>query len=317
MQAALIVIYNHKYDKNINLIERLYKNRFSNIYHLVPFYTGNQGNVVHVYENSKYFQGYVAQGLDWFYNKRFTHYFFVADDMILHPDINENNYFEYFNLDEKKSFIPEFFSIYKSNWFWPHTKDAISFQISQEGIEVKDELPDADDAENRLLKNGALTRPLLQEKPLKWKHLYGKLNRNMFYKKNRDPFLHWLNDSIHKKKYSLNYPLVGGYSDIFIVSSQTIKTFGHYCGVFSALKLFVEVALPTALALSSEEIITEKDLPVKGKPLWKQEEQYEYLSPYQNNLEQLVKNFPDVLYIHPVKLSCWDCSFLENQSVKQ
>ncbi|MDR2085893.1 MAG: hypothetical protein LBP72_01840 [Dysgonamonadaceae bacterium] len=301
----MIVIYNHKYDKNIPLIERLYKDRFSTIYHLVPFYTGDRENVIPVYENSKYFQGYVAQGLNRFYNERFTHYFFVADDMILHPDINENNYFEYFNLDEKKSFISDFFSIYKSDWFWPHTKDAVFFQVSQEGIEVKSELPDAVEAEKRLLKTGAINRPLQEEEPLKWKHLYGKLNRNLFYKKNRDPFLHWLNDSIHKKRYSLTYPLAGSYSDIFIVSAQTVKTFGHYCGVFAALKLFVEIALPTALALSSEAIVTESDLPIKGKPLWK-EEINEYLSPYQADLELLMKNFPDVLYIHPIKLSRWN-----------
>jgi hypothetical protein len=306
MNVALIVIYNHKYDKNIKLIERLYKNRFSNIYHLVPFYTGDQENVIPVYENSRYFQGYVAQGLSRFYNKRFAHYFFVADDMILHPDMNENNYFEYFNLDAEKSFISEFFSVYRTDRFWPHAKEAIFFQMSQEGIEVKKELPDAGEAERRFLKNGAISRPLQQEDPLKWKHLYGKLNRNMFYKKNRDPFLHWLGDSIHKKRYTLNYPLVGGYSDIFIISSQTIKTFGHYCGIFTALNLFVEIALPTSLALSSGKIITEKDLPVKGKPLWIPEV-YEYLLPFQNNLELLMKNFPDVLYIHPVKLSQWDC----------
>jgi hypothetical protein len=134
----------------------------------------------------------------------------------------------------------------------------------------------------------------------------------MFYKKNRDPFLHWLGDSIRKKRYSLSYPLVAGYSDIFIVSAPAIKTFGHYCGVFSALNLYVEIAIPTALAMSSEAIVTGKKLPVKGKPLWIPEV-YEYLLPYQNNLELLMKNFPDVLYIHPVKFSQWDCSFINKR----
>jgi hypothetical protein len=309
MNVVLIIIYNHKYDKNIKLLEQLYKNRFSTIYHLAPFYTGDRENVIPVYENSKCFQGYVAQALNRFHNEHFTHYFFVADDMILHPDINENNYFEYFNLDAEKSFLPEFFSIYRSDRFWPHAKEAVFFQLLQEGIEVKNELPDAVDAENRLLKNGAISRPLQQETLLKWKHLYGKLNRNMFYKKNRDPFLHWLKDSILKKRYSLNYPLVGGYSDIFIVSAQSIRLFSHYCGVFAALNLFVEIALPTSLAFSSEKIVTEKDLSIQGKPLWKPEID-EYLQPYQHNLERLLKNFPDVLYIHPVKLSQWDCSCL-------
>lgn len=40
--VALIVVYNHRYDRNIEVVERIYAGRFSNIFHLVPFYDGTK-----------------------------------------------------------------------------------------------------------------------------------------------------------------------------------------------------------------------------------------------------------------------------------
>jgi hypothetical protein len=310
MKVALIVIYNHKFDKNIALIEKIYEKRFSIIYHIVPFYTGNQPNVIPVYENSIYFEGYVAQGLKSFYCPDITHYFFIADDLVIHPDINENNYFEYFHLTETKSFITNFLNLYKS-LFWAHTFDAFAFQLTKRYVEVKNEFPDYKDAENLLLKSGAIQQPLKYEKPVIGKHLYGYLRQNLFNKRTWKRFFQWLYVIVFRKGYTLSYPLTASYSDIFIVSGKSIKPFCHYCGIFAALELHVEVAIPTALGLSSDEkIVTESDLPIKGKPLWPNEGMKEFLSPYRNNLDILMKNYPEVLYIHPIKLSQWDCSFV-------
>jgi hypothetical protein len=307
MHVVLIVIYNHKYDKNIEIIEAIYKNRFSNIYHLVPFYTGSKANVIPVYENSLYFQGYVSQGLEIFFDERATHYFFVADDMLINPEINENNYSDYFKLTENKAFIPDFFSLYRR--YWPANKNAFSFRTVKLGLEVKHELPSYEEAEERLLKNGAIEKALKYEKPVMWQHLYGKLSTEWLFK-DKMSTLHWLFDFFLRKKYTLNYPLVASYSDIFIVPQENITQFCHYCGAFAALELFVEVAIPSALALSVENIVTGKKLSFEGKPLWETKD-YELLLPYKNNLELLMKHYPDnVLYIHPVKLSQWDCSFL-------
>lgn len=315
MKVALIVIYNHRYDKNIDIIETLYKNRFSNIYHLVPFYTGKKDNVIAVYENSLYFQGYVAQGLKSYFREEYKHYFFVADDMILNPDINENNYSDFFGLKDNSSFISEFFSLYKKDWYWSHAIDAFTFQLTKRKVEAVKELPTFNEAEKKLLQNKAIDRVLKDEEPLKWEHLNGKPSLNLLRKEGRKRFSDWLRNTIRGRRYSLSYPLVGSYADIFIVSSDNIKQFCHYCGVFAALDLFVEIALPTALALSAESVITEKELQYKGKPLWKEEE-YELLLPYKSNLKLLLEKFPEnVLHIHPIKLSQWDCSFL-NQEIE-
>lgn len=51
-KIALMVIYNHRYDNNIPIIEDLYNNKFSHIYHIVPFYDGDKRNVISVYDSS-------------------------------------------------------------------------------------------------------------------------------------------------------------------------------------------------------------------------------------------------------------------------
>src|SRR6218665_624801 len=105
-KVALVIIYNHQYNKNIEKLEEVYGNWFSHIFHLVPFYAGDKPNVIAVYESSYYFQGYVAQGLKRFFSPEFDHYLFIGDDLMVNPVINENNYSLHLNLDVKTSFIP-------------------------------------------------------------------------------------------------------------------------------------------------------------------------------------------------------------------
>ncbi|MBR2165594.1 MAG: hypothetical protein IJ915_03500 [Paludibacteraceae bacterium] len=90
-KIALLIIYNHRYDKNIDRLENLYKGKFSHIYHIMPFYDGNIENVIPVYESSYRFQSYITQAFQHLKDKGFTHYFIVADDMLLNPQINETN----------------------------------------------------------------------------------------------------------------------------------------------------------------------------------------------------------------------------------
>ena len=113
--------------------------------------------------------------------------------------------------------------------------------------------------------------------------------------------------------------MIGGYSDIFLISSNTIKEFCHYCGVFAATKLFVEIALPTSIVLTAQEIITEKDIDFAGKALWpdgwvrmggnfeRAYNDFDEIEKFNYNLKDLLTNFPkNYLYIHPVKLSKWN-----------
>lgn len=60
-KVALLVVYNHRYDKNIARMRELYAKRFSHIYHIMPFYDGQKQDVIPVYESSYCFSGYLSQ----------------------------------------------------------------------------------------------------------------------------------------------------------------------------------------------------------------------------------------------------------------
>lgn len=310
--VTLIVIFNHRYDKNLPYLEEMYKNRFSNRYYLMPFYDGKQENVIPVYDRSIFFQGYIAQAANIFIKPGIKHYLFIADDMIIHPDINENTYKEYFEVDDSQSWIPELLPLQDIYKPWNGTLEAVFYQKKQPWIEVDGELPPYEEAVQRFKNQG------VEIKELKRKEIFGSLfaknsplSRKIFlfmrlFSRIKHPF---------KNAYKLPYPFCGSYSDICLVSGKSIKRFAHYCGVFSSTLLDVEVALPSALVLASEsKILSEKTTKRKGLAYWnpwgafyKNEEQLiGKLDEKFKNLNDMIENFPDdQIYIHPVKLSKW------------
>jgi len=299
--VALIILFNHRYDKNIEILERIYKERFSYIFHIIPFYDGEKTNVIPVYENSYNFEGYIAQAYRHIYKEDFAHYFFVADDLILNPIINERNYKEHLKLNESTCFLPYFNELHKipENQFWSRVVEAYQYKVKCDGVESANEIPNYEDALSELQRFG------LEIKPLKYNQIFHskKFPKQFYNYKKLLVYLKWFKKSRRKIDYHLPYPLVGGYADIFVISGDVIKKFSHYCGVFAATDLFVEIAIPTAIALSAKEIVTEKDLLLKGKALWSDEELKE-LDKFDNQLKNYINNFPkEYIYLHPVKLS--------------
>lgn len=299
-KVALIIIYNHQFNANIDILERMYGNRFDDIYHLIPFYNGDKDNVIPVYDSSHYFQGYVAQGLKCFFKDHYTHYLFIADDLILNPVVNQDNYTEFFRLKDSSSFLPGFIPLHDTTW-WERAGEAYRYTVDVPGVEAKNQLPSYDVALNKLGDVGLELKPLrfdqIWKRPITKKDWIKRLVTDRHYS---------MKNHLAGKKYHLPYPLVGSYSDIFAVSSDVIKEFCHYCGVFAATRLFVEVALPTSLVLSTKEIVTEEQTPLKGGSLWTAED-YKILDSYDKKLKSLLASFPEgLLYLHPVKLSQWD-----------
>jgi len=86
-------VYNHKHN-NIDKLHRIYGQRFSNCYHLIPFYDGDHPNAVPIYESSYTYQGYFAQSYKYMNNEEFSHYMFIADNLILNSRLNESNIVE-------------------------------------------------------------------------------------------------------------------------------------------------------------------------------------------------------------------------------
>jgi hypothetical protein len=302
-KVALVIIYNHQYNKNIDVLEHIYKNRFSNIYHLVPFYRGVKENVIAVYDSSYYFQGYVAQGFRSFFSKEYEHYFFIGDDLLLNPIINEMNYKDELRLDSASCFIPRLSSIDERNVYWANNITALFYNKQSPGVEAVNQLPDYNEA-LKLLK-----RFDIDNKPLRFHQIWERpVTLLQWLKKCQvEPafVFRFLKARLINKAYHISYPLVRSYSDIFVVSADAISIFCHYCGSFAATKLFVELAIPTAMVFSAKEIVTEKDISLKGRALWTKED-FPILDKYDSKLQHLLDQFPlGNLYIHPVKLSKW------------
>ena len=323
-KVALIIIFNHRYDKNIQTLEQVYKNKFSHIYFIVPFYDGTKPNVIPVYDNSYFFEGYLAQGYRHYFDSAYEHYFFVADDMILNPAITEHTYTRYFGLQEGDSFIPEILSLHRlsnndtllfrpvlgkgnkvKNYWW-RIQQAVSYSPQQQGVESNTEIPSYADAENKLKQHG------FEIKQLHHTDVHGGMHPSTSnYVKLKQRVKNYLNHKKQDEYYHLKYPLVASYSDIIIVHKDAIQKFTHYCGVFAATELFVEFAVPTALLLATGQVKTEPVIGRRGILYWnydpEQIEKYNHdMQQYHFELQQLLEKFPaDKLYIHPIKLSKW------------
>lgn len=283
--VVLVIIHNHPHYANIATLDRLYGSRFRHIRHLAPFFTGSASHVVPVYENSRCFQGYVSQAVSRIVDDAFDHYLFVADDLLLRPDISEDTYRERLRLGPEACFLPGFVELHRLTEYWPRATEAARWNPNVLGAQIVGLLPDASTAAARFARFGLTAEPL-----------------TYFQVMNRQP----ATDAERRVRYAMRYPLVGGYSDIFAVSRRCIRPFAHLCGLFAVGRLFVELAIPTALVLAADEIVTEQALPYQGRALWTAEDRA-ILDRYGGSLRRLLDEFPDQhLYLHPIKLSQWD-----------
>lgn len=305
-KPCLLIVFNHRFDKNIPVLEKIYSSRFSHIYFLVPFYNGDHPNVIPVYESSNFFQSYFAQGYNRFFREDFTHYIFTGDDCLLNTSVNENNFMEKIGLPEKTDFIPGFIQLHtlKGRPWW-HTFKGVDFFNNRRGAEVKRELPSREEAVEKFKQHGMEVMPLTKE------NIFGTENPP-----NKKWWEYWLFKQYHLYKWKqykkngkieLPYPVAGSYSDVLIVTKESIYDFCRYCGIMAAVGLFVELAIPTALLLASDKIVQEKDVLLKGKALWSAEETEAVENQFNRSLASLMKGFPaDQLFYHPVKLSKWN-----------
>jgi hypothetical protein len=320
-KVALIVIFNHRYDGNLEKLDRLYGSRFSSIRYLMPFYDGPRADVVPVYENSHYYQGYIAQAAERFQRKEYTHYVFIGDDLILNPGLNESNVCGVLGLNENTAFTDDFRPLHTAKQWWPRKREALEFFINAKGSEGVRYLPAKHEIELRLKRYGyepdqrlghtnawqppVYSAPGPRAQSRQASEWFGRLkDRTMarfFYA------VEWLN---YRRKqwrtYPLPFPLIGGFSDFFVLPAASLRRFTHYCGIFASMKLFVELAIPTALAMASEDVRTVSQSAYRSGYLWSQPEVTALEQAHNGSLDHLLSHFPqDILFYHPVKLSRW------------
>ena len=346
--AALIVIYNHNFEKNISKIKHIYSTRFSRIIQIMPFYQGNDPDVIGVYDAAWQFNGYITQALPrLLQEKDISHYVVIADDIILHPELNEFNICQKLGIDEETAYIRDNYLIneemmYSLDWaFYSYSR----MMAPGTSCEFKSFIPSIEEARQHCARHGfdwsqgapdSIIKSYLVQKKASHEFLGEMLPsdtqgiRAMLRKHIalgltmaecvlKKPFC-GLSDTIFldtMKKYARFfakstkkseplYPLFWAYSDVMILPVKKIEAFAHLCGVFSAMRLFVEVALPTALVFTMDKIKTDKDIPYRGIPIWGAERLTGLHDEHNGSLAHLISNWPDdVLFYHPIKLSKW------------
>lgn len=299
-EVSLVFVHNHRFESNLARLDQLFGERFHHIQHLVPFYRGAVQNVIPVYDSSHRFENFFAQGQPQFLNAGCTHYLFCADDLILNPRLNESNLCAELGLDEHSGYIKFLEPITEVPFVWPHTTGALAALAGNNGTNWKMELPDEPVACERFGAHGLKV---------------GQLSLQQFKKgirpKQALQFLNYVALRVRNGARSWKeiahppYPLIAGYADLLVVPAEAVADFCHYCGVFAAAGVFVELAASTALALSCRRVVCEKDVKWKGIEYWgKHIDDFGKSRDY--SLKTLYERFPpEQLYIHPIKLSKW------------
>ena len=294
-KIALFILYNHHYTKNIDRTENLYKGKFSYVFHLIPFYSGDRENVIPVYESSIQFQSYIAQAYQKVKGLAFTHYFVVADDMILNPQINENNFFDITGIPQDASYITDVRDFYSHKFGIPLFEN-----INTWGTEVMNILPSKETAVNIMEKNNLAVLP---SRWFAFKYLVHYL-----FKFKMEKVKHAM---YYLVKYNQNniYPALWSYSDIILIPNAYMDNFATYCGCLAALNIFVEQAIPIALYLSSENVVLGNEIKLKQiTQLYNlgDKGQKDFEVKYGFSLNELLNNYPkDLFFVHPIKLSKW------------
>lgn len=299
-KVCLVIIYNHRYDANIGKLEKIYAGRFEYIMHIVPFYTGTKENVIPVYECSFRFEGYIAQAFQRFQGD-YEQYLFIADDMILNPAINQENYRDYFNVKRDEAFITWTKPIAGlDGWgFGRRFMDPLPVLEWYNGTNWKNEIMSAEQAFEVAEKKGFHKADFTIPLKIVWNNrsnvrLYPRL------------FVLFFKILLLGAQQS-PYPIWGGYSDVMIVPGDKMQEVAHMLGVFAGMNLYVEIAIPTAVNLLCEKVKEQTDLKGKIKLIWNVEEKKNIVKQYDGQYDTLIKEWdPECVLIHPIKLSQWN-----------
>lgn len=303
--VCLVVIFNHKYNRNISVLEKIYGERFSSLYYIVPFNTEDidgvdKRKIISVYETSYCFQGYITQAYEKLKNKKFSHYIFIGDDQILNAQLNQFNIIEKLGLGNEDSYIKEIIPYDEiSNGSLKDQSNKLyniisAFRINV-GVSYKNEIPSYEIACQKCHQHGLKVAKKL---PLKFFMTKGYLQIKYFP-------LTAVTIGINKG-FQLPYPLFKAYSDMIIINEKSMDEFCRLSGVFAAMNIFVETAIPLAMVLACDSIKTEKELNGwYGVENWGMDI-INFEKKYQYDLDYLLSDFPEkVLYYHPIKLSKW------------
>lgn len=318
-KTALVVLFNHQYDRNIPVIREIYSGRFSGLLQLMPYYRGSDPDVCSVYGNSFQFYDYILQARERIRNLEGDHILIIGDDLLLNPKFDEFSTPSLLGIHGDGTCYLDGFVDVSLPQCYRGTVEAHRFSMTPPGIDagsVNKNVPSYEEA-RQILKS----RNLMRHDELSRVRMFmpkwcpgGGIHANWKVLKGR--IWHLLNHWKHRiKKYPYSYPVVFGYSDIVCLPKGKFDDFCRILEVFAAWNMFVELAIPTALQLlPGTRLATLEDTRYKSGNVWfPQDPEHfeamngvieELVSSSSGNIGKLLSSFPEeYLYLHPVKLS--------------
>lgn len=306
--VCLVHLFNHRFEANLPVLGRIYAARFPDRHVLMPFASHPEPGISRVYELGRNFSGHIAQGARDFTDPRFTYYAIAADDLLLNPRLHAGNLVAELGLAPGEGYIKNLVAAdaLRDDWIWAG-EAAAHFRRYRKAVDLADLLPPAAAMREKWATWGL---QLPRRAGGGWS---GKLRRHWTHP--RQSVWAWL-EGLTMRGQSADYPLLSGYSDFIVVPAEAMERFAHYCGVFAALDIFAEMAVPTALALACDRVRTELPLGrhlhdggsgeggMTGVELWREADHARLAWLLDRDLDGLIEAFPsDWLYLHPVKLS--------------
>jgi hypothetical protein len=311
--VCLVVFITYNYAANIPKIYKYYGENFKNIRILIPYFRSEDDvRIITVYENCRNYQGMFAQAYSRLKDGKFSHYIFVADDCLLNNGLNQNNILNALKQDQTSSFITSMDTLVSTSLNWDNCKvEETGFRTK--GVEFKAEIPGPAKAVDLYKRHGKFVNTQFNEF-INYRDIslfgdlvsgfYEKATRIILKRRKKIPEKY-----LPKTIKQMPYPLLMGYSDLLVINAHDLNYFCHLCGVFASMRMFLEIAIPSALAMACSHIITEKDIDLIGVTFWKKERENELMAlkkECQNSVRNLfLGDRRKVLYFHPIKLSSW------------
>lgn len=325
MKTCLVVIYNHNYAQNIPIINKIYAGRFASIKHVIPF-AQDDFNVIGVFESSYQFSGYIAQAYSRIVSNEFARYMFVADDVLLSPVITEETLESKFGVGAYIDDLSVVNSSDLKSWKWAMAAE-MNFRNGGNACEGMRFLPTYEEACALVSAHGLSPEDAPSEEYYTMALSAAAIDPDGCYRiriprsfkqefRHRHPLSYWgrklwgrgLDERDFFPQSRRLYPFLRSWSDIVIVPADKLRQFAFYCGVFASMRVFAEMAIPTALAFVCPKIITRRKLGYKAIVSGEAADKIrgEMVERYDGSLKRLLDNFPDdLLFVHPVKLSQW------------
>jgi hypothetical protein len=320
MKLCLIVVFNHRFDKNLPLLREYYGGKFAEIRFLMPFADDleeNETDVISVHFSSYLYQGFFGEARKRLGQIECDGYVVVGDDLLLNPLLDQGNLHQKMGLPLEDAYTKGLASLFDAPISWSRTRTTYR-ALFADGLEWHRLLPDREEAMERSKRYGIKQRPL------------GFRNFSPFCSKSGISSLGtafaWFAERQHSRRlfsrftHEVPYPLFYGYSDFLVLPKTGWNEFARFCEATAAMQLFVEAAIPLAMVLAYDQVQTELEygelfdapnpkrrMSMRGIELqWQESDRIEFENQFGLNLTRLIKNFPeDVLYFHPVKLSKW------------